>query len=279
MLLIEPLSAAPPGQNQYIGFKLMSEGMDGYIRVRFPENVISSLGWHFLDNVQPEIDRVSDVRVPEWQMDSDTGRIYYSIATDEGINFSGSAVVVGHTVEMTFTVENHTDSPQDIEAQVCVDLSTSDSFGERKVTGGTFAVYSGDKIGFNTLTGDLKEKRTAQTGYPWVLMLTGDGPHDYLYGYQRSASWWIADQRADLPLIWRQSRDGRFLVAVAWGKETVHRLMTNTSIPCLHADPLAIKQLLPGRRAVWHGRIFVMENDTNKLLEAYRRFQSDGLMR
>lgn len=269
-IAIKPIASAPAGQNQYIGFNLCAEGMAGFVRVRFPENVNSSQGVHFLDNVQPEVKRVSEVRVPDWQTDPRTGGLSYVVQTAEGIDFSGSAVVVGSAVEMTFAVTNRTDRPRDITAQVCVDLSPCEAFNMTQTAADIFAVYQGQPISFGQLTGEAAAEKQAATGYPWILMLTGNGPHQYLYQLQQECPWWIADQRADLPLIWRQSQDGQHLIAVAWGEDTVHRLMTNTSIPCLHADPLEVKQLEAGKKAVWKGRIFLMKNDPKELLDCFQ---------
>jgi len=74
---IEPYPHNPPDQNQYLAFKAKASWLDGYLRVRFPENVNSTLGMHFLDNLEPSRPRVSDVHLPDWKTDPATGDLSY----------------------------------------------------------------------------------------------------------------------------------------------------------------------------------------------------------
>lgn len=272
-LSITPIPKAPSTENQYIGFKLRASWMDGYIRVRFPEDVNSSLGRHFLDNLAPELERVSEVKVPDWHIDEKTGRISYEVKTDEGIHFSGSAYVEGNAVHMQFRVSNETGQKQDLNNQVCLDMSPSKDFNQRNKIDSTYACFDHNHGTFDKLTCGHAEEKYERVGYHWILMLHGKGPH-YETKLEDECPWWIVDQRADHPLIWRESQDREHLVAITWEGDTVRRLMTNTNIPCLHSDPLACAQLPHGKEAVWHGRIFLMENNVEKLLSEYAKSAS-----
>ena len=267
---ITPIPKAPASENQYIGFKLTASWMDGYIRVRFPEDVNSSLGRHFLDNVAPELERVSNVEVPDWHIDQETGRISYEVRTEEGIHFGGLAYVEGNTVHMQFRVLNQTGQPQDLSNQVCLDMSPTKDFNRRNTIESTFACFDHDHGAFDKLTCSHGQEKYHKTGYHWILMLHGKGPH-YETELEEECPWWIVDQKADLPLIWRESQDRDHLVAITWEGDTVRRLMTNTNIPCLHSDPLAHAKLLNGKEGVWRGRIILMENDVEKLLSEYEK--------
>src|SRR4030095_14778305 len=68
-------------------------------------------------------------------------------------------------------------------------------------------------------------------------------------------------------LIGCVSADGRMLLAVAW--EPYQELFQGV-IVCLHSD-FRLGGLEPGETKRARGRMYIMENDTRALLEAYER--------
>lgn len=259
---IEPVPPAPPGQDQYIAFTAAAPWMEGHVRIRFPESIHSQHGLHFLDNVAPELPRVSNVGAPEWEKD-DGGRLSYTATTDDGMTFAGAAWVDGEAVEMAFSVTNNTGAALDISAQVCIDMSTSPTFSERDRLDTTYAWFDG---AYRSLTEATAAKpRYEETGFRWVLMLFKDDPDEGVRAAEGEFPWWILDQQADRPIIVRETHDGRHLIAVTWDR-TVRRLMANTNIPCMHADPLHCENLANGDTHAWRGRLFLMENDPEALL-------------
>lgn len=269
-LRIEPVGEQPEGEPRFIAFKVMADWLDGHIRVRFPENIYSDLGLHFLDNVAPGMKRVSEVKVPTWQTDPATGALFYAVRTDEGIHFRGRVEAGEAGIDMAFTVENRTGKATGIDSQVCFDLSPSPSFNRRVILDTTYAWIDGKYRSLNTTTSPKRETKFAKIGYNWLLLLYDEQPDDPMRRIEDECPWWIVDQEPDLPLIVRETADGKHLLAVTWEGDHVRRLMTNSNIPCLHADPLSCATLADGESYTWKGRIFLMANDPERLLHLYR---------
>jgi hypothetical protein len=263
---IEPHPHNPPDQNQYLAFKAKAPWLDGYIRVRFPENVNSTLGLHFLDNLEPQRPRVSDVRLPDWQTDPATGALSYAVRTREGIDFSGRVHVEGQVIHMEFTIANQTGQPQDVTSQVCFDMSPAQGLNEQSTLEHTYTWMDGQYRSLATTTSPRAAEKFARLNYNWLLMLYNEQPNDPMRRIEHECLWWIVDQKPDLPVLVRETADRKHLVAISWGRQSVRRLMTNTHIPCLHTDPLECASLPNGESRTWHGRIFMLENDPQKLL-------------
>lgn len=262
---IAPIPPAPPNHNQYIGFQLSAPWMEGHIRIRFPENIYTRMGTHFLDNLAPEVTRVSEVRVPVWEVDEKTGAISYGIETAEGIHFAGKAWVEGDVVHMEYRNRNTTGEPQTIGSQICFDMAPSPTFGERVTLDYTHAWFDGKYQSLNKTTSPKAAAKFEKNGYNWVLLLYKGDPQTELREGEDQFPWWIVDQMADYPIITRHTPDGKHLVALTWD-HTVQRLMTNTNIPCLHTDTLHVEDLPDGAEKVWRGRVYAMEADPEKLL-------------
>jgi hypothetical protein len=267
---IEPYPHNPPDRDQFLAFKAKADWLNGYIRVRFPENVNSSLGLHFLDNLEPQRPRVSDVHLPVWQTNPATGELSYAVKTREGIDFSGSVRAEGEVIYMTFTIANRTGHPQDVTSQVCFDMSPASGLNEQNTLAHTCTWIDGQYHSLATTTSPRAAEKFARLGYNWLLMLYNEQPDDPMRKIEHECSWWIVDQKPDLPLLARETADRKHLVAISWGHDSVRRLMTNTHIPCLHTDPLECSKLPNGESRTWHGRIFMLENDPQKLLRLYK---------
>jgi hypothetical protein len=93
------------------------------------------------------------------------------------------------------------------------------------------------------------------------------------------AGWWVVNEIADAYLIARQSEDGRRLVAIAWDDSSPGLLMSNTRIPCLHAGPMHAVDVAPGATFVWHGVIYLMETEPERLAELLREDQAAAAVR
>jgi hypothetical protein len=266
---VEPHPHNPPTENQYLAFKAMASWLPGYVRVRFPENVNSSLGLHFLDNLEPQQTRVSKVRLPLWSTNAATGEIGYEVTTAEGIDFRGKVRAQGQVIYMTFTIANRTERPQDVTSQVCFDMSPAEGLNEQATLDRTFTWVDGQYRSLATITSPRAEEKFARLNYNWVLLLYNEQPNDPMRRIEHECPWWIGDQKPDFPILARETADRKHLVAISWGRKSVRRLMTNTHIPCLHTDPLEYSALPPGESRTWHGRIFMLENDPRKLLKLF----------
>ncbi|MCX6887753.1 MAG: hypothetical protein NTX27_22265 [Verrucomicrobia bacterium] len=266
---VEPHPRNPPTENQYLAFKAMAPWLPGYVRVRFPENVNSSLGLHFLDNLEPRQPRVSHVNLPTWTTNPATGEIAYEVSTPEGIDFRGKVRAQGQVIRMAFTIANRTAHPQDVTSQICFDMSPADGLNEKSTLDHTFTWINGQYRSLATTSSMQAAEKFNRLSYNWLLLLYNEQPNDPMRRIEHQCPWWIVDQKPDLPILVRETADRRHLVAISWGQKTVHRLMTNTHIPCLHTDPLEQSALAPGESRTWQGRVFMLENDPQKLLELF----------
>lgn len=171
---------------------------------------------------------------------------------------------------MTFSITNHTGTTQDVTSQVCFDMSQAAGLNEQATLDRTYTWMDGEYRSLASTTSPCAAAKFARLNYYWLLMLYNEQPNDPMRKIENECPWWIADQKPDLPLLVRETADRRHLVAISWGKTSVRRLMTNTHIPCLHTDPLECSNLPNGEGRTWHGRIFMLENDPQKLLRLYR---------
>lgn len=266
-LQIDPLPRPAADQNQYLGFAIRAPWMDGHLRVRFPEDVNSSLGRHFLDNLQPELPRVSVIEYPEWRREAD-GTLAYDVVTSQGLSWHGAVKLAadGETIQMRMRMRNGSGQALTLNSQVCYDFTPSRTFGDRNSVAETFIWHGGKPLRLADATPMTKYNRT---GYYWLLALTRPTGNESIRAIEDECAWWIIDQRAEHDLIWRETRDKAHLTAITWD-HTTERLMTNTNIPCLHSDPLLVNDLADGAEAVWTGRIYVMANDPTRLLAKYQ---------
>lgn len=119
------LRASPPpptGQLGLLGFEIRVPWMDGYLEMRFPETLNSSLGLHFIDHHRPDMVPLSRLEpYPEWRRNPQTGEVSYTAVTKEGVEFRGKAVPDGETVRMEFCVKNGTGQPMNnVSSQIFV---------------------------------------------------------------------------------------------------------------------------------------------------------------
>jgi hypothetical protein len=217
-----------------------------------------------LDNLQPEVPRVSPVEYPEWEADPETGGITYKVVTREGLEFGGTAWVAGDRVEMALKVRNGTGETQEINAQVCIDLEPAGPFSRQDTLDTTYAWLDG-RYQCLADTTPFREDKRSTFGARWVLALMKGYDGNDLRAIENDMPWWIVDQTADHPAIVRVTPDRRHLLALTWDHE-VRRLMSNTRIPCLHVDPLWASRVADGETVVWRGRLYLTDNDPENLL-------------
>jgi len=265
---IRPIEAPEKGRYGLLGFEIRAAWMDGFLQMRTPETLTSSMGLHFIDHDRPDMRPLSWLRPwPKWSRDDRTGALTYAVRTAEGVEFRARAVPGRGRIEMEFRVRNRSSTRvRNVGNQMCLVMTGSGDFGDRNTLARTWVFRDGRPFDLTSATPTPKDKGRE----PWVLMLTTagvkgyGGPRDYADG------WWVVDQVADVPLIARTSADGRHLVAISWDGGPLY-VMTNARIPCLHAGPTNVYDLEPGKECVWRGAIWLMANDPRRLREAYER--------
>jgi len=267
-LVLEPVAAPAAGRTGILGFRVRAPWMRGWIELRMPETLATSMGLHFIDHVRSDMPPLSVPKPwPVWKQDRRNGSLRYSHRTPEGVEFAGVARPSADEVALEFRVRNRTkETLRNANCQMCLVLSPSPDFGERNTlattrtwVGGTFANLA-----------ETTPSPSSKGRDPWILMRVrgpGEayaGPMDYPDG------WWVVDQIADLPVIARLSADAKHLVAVEWGARQP-MLMSNTRIPCLHAGPGDPATIEPGSEHVWRGRILLLPNDPEQLRRRLER--------
>ncbi len=261
---VRPIQPQPAGQNRYMGVEVRTPWLDGYVRVRFPENVVSRRGTHFLDNVQPEVPRVSSVASPEWRIKRQ--RPQYRIQTPEGPGWSGQVGMGrGGAVEMEFAMGNATDAPDDLYAQICVDLSACPALGPSQDVTRTFTWFGDEWESLSTVT----PWRADKAGYPWILVLHEVRGREFDRRIEGHYPWWIAQQTQKHDLIARTTQDADWMVAVTLDRSAQY-VMTNSSIPCLHSDPLRT-HAAAHKGMAWRARLYCVPNDPAALRRRVER--------
>lgn len=256
--------ATAPGGRKLgpIAFKASPEWMDGYLLMRFPETLSSSMGLHFIDHHRSDMPPLSELERPEWHRDEISGEIRYQASTAEGVEFAGRVRPYQDEVYMDFRVTNNTDRElRHVGAQMCLTLSKCSEFSEKNTVETTYTWIDGKYTSLSETTPTPAEMGRA----PWLIMLNQGLPE--VRRRSHPDGWWVIDQRADHPVIARQSSDGTHLAATWW--EGAPGLMTNTTIPCMHSR-MPRKSLAPGETGVWHGKIYLMQNRPEELLQRYR---------
>ncbi len=265
---VEGMDMPADGQFGHIAFKITAAWMDGHLEMRTPETVRSQLGLHFIDHDRADLPPLTmPDKYPKWHKDQADGAIWYNYKTEEGIEFSGRAWVSGDVVEMKFTIKNNSDKAiNHVTSQQCLVMTPSADFGRKNTLDTTYAWVDGKFTCLNTTTPTPIEKGRQ----PWILMRTKGTADSYKTGDENPDGWWVVNEIADEYIIARASEDGRHLLAISWDEQPVHTIMSNATIPCLHAGPMSSANIEAGAEYVWTGRIFLMASDPDKLLSAYR---------
>lgn len=263
-LEVRPLRP-PVGRFGYVGFEVRAPWMTGWLRMRMPETLRSSLGLHFIDHDRPDMRPLSmPTSWPGWTRSRTSGAIGYRMLTPEGIEFRGTVTPRGDRVDMEFRVRNRTkEIVRNVGNQMCLVLTDEPAFGQRNSLERIWCFRDGKPFFLTEATPTPREKGRD----PWVLVLTAAGRQNYGGPKDYPDGWWVLDQSADQAVLARTSTDGKHLVAIAWDDEPLF-LMSNTRIPCLHAGPTRAFNLAPGKECVWRGSIWLMENDPQRLLRA-----------
>jgi hypothetical protein len=264
---VRPIAPPPQGAYGFLGFEIRAPWMDGHLQMRFPETLHTSLGLAFIDHDRADMRPISALEPwPEWRRNANTGAWSYAARTREGIEFGGTVTPQSDRVRMEFRVRNRTQRQVTVSNQMCLVMAHSKDFGERNALARMKAFVKEHAF-------DLTETRPSpgQKGRdPWILMLTQTGSKAYTGARDWPDGWWVVDPYCDVPVIMRESADGKHLLAVAWDGDPQF-LMTNTRIPCLHAGPTNHFEVPAGKQCVWRGVIWLMPNDPAKLLSEYRR--------
>jgi hypothetical protein len=210
---------------------------------------------------------------PEWKSDPETGEVSYQYTTEDGLEIQGRARPKSEEVDLEFSVRNGTGSAiSRIASQMCLSLTGSKEFNRKTDLSSTFAWMSGICTNLSGTTPSPQEKGRD----PWILILTRKGSTQYSGSRDYGDGWWVVDQVADNDLIARENENEDHLVAIAWDDEPLY-LMTNTRIPCLHAGPTSgtSAALKPGQKATWRGKVYLVRNDPDLLLERYLAWRSN----
>ncbi len=248
-----------------LAVRMRARWMEGWITLRLPEVLQSSLGCHFNDSWIPDVQMMSPIDPwPEWQYDEKIKEWRYEHTTPQGIYFSAAARPWQHTVYLEVTVKNNTDGGLSfVDFNPCFNMNEAPEFNQRGELAPLHTWIDGEFRSLTTTTPTPEEKDRA----PWITMRVKnavypwDGPSD-------SDTWWLLDQVADYNLLVAISRDEKYLVGYAWDTAP-SVLMSNCGHPCFHAGPAPATRLEPGDAFTRRGRVYFMKNEPEELLKEY----------
>jgi len=83
-----------------------------------------------------------------------------------------------------------------------------------------------------------------------------------------SGDWGGSPEVVDAPVAAATSRDDRYVFGISFAQP--RSILSNTFIPCLHADPL-IPPCPPGDRAMVRGKLYLLEGTLDDLLKRVLR--------
>jgi len=264
-LQISGMDPPEKGQAGYLGFEIRAPWMKGRLQMRFPESLHSSRGLHFIDHHRPDMPPLYKLEpFPKWKREPDTGQISYHCKMPDGLEMSGRVRPGKDEISMEFSIKNNSNKPVDnVSPNMCLVLTHSDDFNKKHDLSDVRTWIDGLFTSFDKLTPTSKQKGR----FPWPLVLTREWRKKYQGSKDYKDGAWIVDQIADLGTIARLSEDKKHLVAVQWSDRVW--LMTNTSIPCLHAGPRGAVNIPPGKKHTWQGKIYLMPNDPPDLRKRY----------
>ena len=254
------VDSPPKGRKGHLAFEIRAPWMRGFLQMRFPETLRSSLGLHFIDHDRRDMPQLSELpSFPTWQHDEDTGEVMYVCRAVEGVEFSGRARPYEEEVSMEFRVANHTmDTLKGVSPQMCLSMAQSPDFNQQGDVANTSTWIDGEWTSLQRTTPSAADKGLT----PWLQVLTRSAP-EYAGPRDNRDGWWFVDQKADHGIIARTSENREHVVAIMWDKALA--VSTNSRIPCLHAGPSGRATIRPGEEAAWRGKIYLMPNDPQAL--------------
>lgn len=252
-----------------LAFRIMPSFLNGFIELRFPEVLQSSMGFHFLDHYRTTLAPLSEPEpFPQWQCSPDRAQLAYAHTTHEGLEFGGHAVAVRDGVNLSFHVQNHgKEDLRDVEPNMCLEFSGCADFKPNQLD--SIYICAGGKL---KILSDVTPS-PIKNGQIWPLILTRKGVGRFQVP-QDSPSWTLIDTVADENLMAIKSADGRWLVGYAWDAMPLTQ-MSNCRYPCLHTGPGACEMLKSGDEHRWFGKIYFCRGDEEStLLQKYRADQT-----
>ena len=261
---LRPVARKPePPQRQAVEI-VPPWGTEGHLTIRFPETLHSNLGLLFIDHYRPDMLPVVELdRIPDWQIDPETGAISYLCQLPNGIEFSGKLIPGEDAVDMKFAVKNGTDSElNSLNLQFCLVQSSFPDFSIPELTN-TYILHDGKWIAL----ADTTFRKMVPDKPPWIIgsVIGRPGPKP---GKSLEKAWYVCHEPADMPLIATVSRDGKRVLAITW--PSGRSVMSNGWIPCLHADPI-LPNCPPGESVSVDGRLYLVTGGLDELKARYEK--------
>lgn len=184
-------------------------------------------------------------------------RIQLVSTVEPGVRVTHALNVVDDGVAFDVTLENTTDAPVDIDwAQPCMRVGAFTGAGQETYHGRCFIFTGEGKQMLDALPRTEEARyRGGQVYVPKGINLADVNPRP------------ISKTAPTNHLIGAESEDGAWLLAMAW--DQTQELFQGV-ITCIHAD-LRIGGLKAGETKQVHGKVYLMKNDSQDLLAAYRR--------
>lgn len=217
----------------------------------------------------PNVSHSSTVQIDKpWLFNRDSSSTWFEYDARPGVTFRARASADSMAVRLKMELSNRSDTAvTDIRTLICLRPGGLAEFNDNNYAR-TFVAVDGKPVRLGAGThynGPLPEEGRAY----WALNVAG-GPDNLSFedlGWFRPGSGpgRIVEERADPPLIAVRSSNGpeRWL-AVIW--RPARMLFSNSSIPCIHSDPLP-PDCPPGATSNAEGLILFHEGNFQGLLE------------
>ncbi|MFC1544918.1 hypothetical protein ACFL4X_02005 [Gemmatimonadota bacterium] len=217
----------------------------------------------------PNVSHSSNVQIDKpWLFNTDSSSTWFEYEARPGVVFRASASAESMAVRLKMELDNRSDTAAtDIRTLICLRPGGLDEFNDHDYAR-TFVAVDGKPVRLGADThydGPLPEEGRAY----WALNVAG-GPDNLTFedlGWFRPGSGpgRIVEERADPPLIAvRASNEPERWLAMIW--RPARLLFSNSSIPCIHSDPLP-PDCPPGATSSAVGLILFHEGNFQGLLE------------
>ncbi len=248
---IEPL-INPPGGVMHSAL-IRAPWMAAPVQLRFPET-LSTDSLDFIDHHRPDmIPRVPSAPLATvWKKNAD-GSLSFEWTFDNQ-SAGGSLKPNKEDVDLEFWLENRRDRAVQLALQLCAVL-TSSIFEDRTLERSWIHTAGKWKRMSETNRGGGKRELCHYPikGGPEV----GD-----------AGDWGGSPELVDAPVAAATSPDSRYVFGISFAQP--RSIVSNTLIPCLHADPVA-PPCPPGGQAKVRGKLYLLEGTLDDLLARVRR--------
>jgi hypothetical protein len=255
-----------------IAFEMRAPWLDGPVRLRIPEVLVSSLGCHFVDHLLSGEGALRPLNpmaeYPVWKRDPITGSLRYDKLLPEGLEFGCTATPGPDEVALEFRVTNRTPQPISwASGNLCLQCGGAPCLAAKWDLDRLLVLLDGKLEPLSVTTPTPADRGTQ---FPWLHLLSRRGLLLHRGPRDLGTSWFV-DQVPDSDnLMAVISADRRHYVGYTWDLQP-DVLMCNAGHPCLHTGTAPSPVVASGCTHTWSGKVYFVAAEPETLADRCRR--------